>query len=64
MRSGGFDVEHRVGEVPEGGAFANGSGAINGGAVLPISPYIKEYFPESGFDILRAVPGHRATFHD
>ena len=25
---------------------------------------IKEYFPEAGFDVLPAVPGRGATFHD
>ncbi len=25
---------------------------------------IKEYFPKTGFDVLPAVPGHRATSHD
>ncbi len=25
---------------------------------------INEYFPETGFDVLPAVPGHGATSHD
>jgi hypothetical protein len=25
---------------------------------------INDYFPQAGFDVLRAVPGRRAAFHD